>query len=150
MIESILDIANQIRKRLDDIDSDLHLNLAYYEPMLQGYCGIASRMLYDLTDNKTRLIMGKFDRESIHCWNTYNNLIIDITATQFHINKKVYITNINDEDYVPVYANATAIQLMKRWHHNIDWFNYSINNNIVSIEPTKFYHLNHKSLWGKL
>lgn len=78
---------------------NVEYNLPQFDPDLGGACGIASHHLMQLAKAngiQVHLCYGTFNN-NFHFWVEYGNKIIDITATQFGINKKVYCCNKCEE-----------------------------------------------------
>ena len=85
---------------------------------LSCYCGVASLYLAkcakELGYSKVNFVMGIYCDshyrvfEPNHCWCEIDNYIIDITATQFGIKKKVSITNTKNKDYMKLFSNKRA------------------------------------------
>lgn len=82
------------------IRRQIKLQLAIYQkifnPNLKGACGLATMTLFNKFKSKYDLnaIFGLYKKQ-YHCWIDYNNLIIDLTATQFNIKKEIYIAKYN-------------------------------------------------------
>jgi len=73
---------------------------------LMGYCAIASQLFSDVAAHfgyKVKVVQGNaFDGKSDdtnHCWNEYENMIYDLTATQFIQSNHVHITSIKNRNY---------------------------------------------------
>ncbi len=96
---------------------------------LSCYCGIASYFLvmmgrkfgYNLTLVEGVAFEYVDDEETIedlrdqtnHCWVEYKGMIIDLTATQFALVKKVHIVGAADEKYWPTDRNNTVRKNLK-------------------------------------
>lgn len=98
---------------------------------LQGACGVASLTLVRVLRRlgfTVDFMMGHFDSSGNvpdqddwnfcnHCWVQVpsHNLIIDVTATQFSIPSRVYLTEMGDWKYTPVHRNRLAVRSLGRW-----------------------------------
>ena len=76
---------------------------------LKGYCVIASHIFSKVSNNlgyDVKIIKGKYcilgsfsmnpDNQNYHFWNEYNDLIIDLTASQF-ISDKIYCVGLHQQ-----------------------------------------------------
>jgi hypothetical protein len=95
-LEKVKKIAKKVRAAFEEIE-EKEYGSKYTD--LGGYCGRASVQLY-LACRRAGITIGLHEGYG-HMFNTYNGRIIDITATQFGINKKVYVKKIDKslEDY---------------------------------------------------
>lgn len=92
MKDPLKEIANRARVRCDDI----LINIYNYKENLWSACGIASYYLMMMAKKRgiyVTFCYGNFDKKFSHCWISYNGLVYDITATQFKVKEKVYITD---------------------------------------------------------
>jgi hypothetical protein len=95
---------------------------------LATFCHLASKRLFDLSKEKeipVSFCNGIWTPTGDdHCWITYNNFIIDITATQFGEDDEVYITTTRDHKY-------KTIKCEKNYFHPEGWEDeeYRINKN---------------------
>ena len=111
------------------IHREIKLQLAVYQKIfkynLKGACGLASITLFDKLKSKYNLnvIFGSYKKEP-HCWLEYNNLIIDLTATQFNIKKEVYIAKYNHK-YKAI-AKVTSVKFFKLWNSFANPLNYLV------------------------
>jgi hypothetical protein len=103
---SLLEVSYQARKLTEKFAS-LHPDIGL-QTTLRCYCAVGSRILFLLAKKKkkdnfpqVRFIQGSFAADGKHstnplkcnhCWNLYQDIIVDITATQF--------TCIDSEDVV--------------------------------------------------
>ena len=96
-------------------------------PNFEGQCGLASFHLIRLANKKNiypTFVGGLFIRQNTfgHCWVTYKNFIIDITATQFSNNfNPVHIVPVNNVHYVPDFETNSSLDA---WDNIKDWVEY--------------------------
>lgn len=118
-LREIRRVASQIRKAVkhDCKEDDFIGN----DRNLMGACGYASFWLHRAIPD-SELVIGLFNTEDTgysHCWVVHRNRIIDITATQFHIKKRVYIIDLSSEEarpYVPIVRGQKAINEIEEWY----------------------------------
>lgn len=95
---------------------------------LECYCAIGSKILYELAKKegyRVSFVEGNFSNNKYtawdrdipnHCWVEYKKVILDITATQFGIQEKVYIVEReNDKRYKVISTGRKAFSGMKEW-----------------------------------
>ena len=73
-----------------------------YGKDLSCMCGIASYALREAIKRigiRIKLIYGFYGNSSGHCWLNIEDKIIDITATQFGVSRKVFVTSISNAKY---------------------------------------------------
>jgi hypothetical protein len=91
----------------------------WFSENLNGACAIASFALYEFLQKqslKCKFILGKYI-DNTHCWVELENQIIDLTATQFGSEHKVY-TPIKDDNYCPQYYNKFALNIVRGWSYH--------------------------------
>ena len=96
-MKTIIQVAEKVR---DSIAKELGDS---FPSGLGGDCAVSSYTLHKKLNRlgfKSKFVQGHY-RMMEHCWVEIDNLIIDITATQFGIKEKVYITRTNDKNYQP-------------------------------------------------
>jgi len=85
---------------------------------MAGYCGIGSLLLHKAASSvniKTDFILGTFKTSkeskklSGHCWVEFENNIIDVTASQFGMESRVYVSTLEDDRYRFIIKNDLAI-----------------------------------------
>lgn len=84
---------------------------------LTGLCAIASNHLYlqfKKHNIKSKFVKGYYKNNS-HCWVEVDDKIIDITATQFNVKQKIFITNKNNKKYIKESVGLTALSGVKLW-----------------------------------
>lgn len=103
---------------------------------LQGACAIASYTLHRTLNNlhiPNRFVMGwfrdKWSNDENHCWLEVGEHIVDITATQFGISDKVYVTKPGFPYIVSCYDDIALNKLRLFW---------------VSQGPTKYKNVLHR------
>lgn len=102
-LKKVKKIAKKIRAAFEEIEKK-----EYGRPSdLGGYCGRASIQLY-LACRREGIRIGLHEGCG-HMFNTYDGRIIDVTATQFGINRKVYVKKIpKDENGLEDYHMTEA------------------------------------------
>lgn len=99
----------------------LHRRINIGNRFLAGYCCIASRHLLALAqsyDIDVSFLCGWFikkEKKAGHCWIERDGFIIDLTATQFGINKKVYVTESSNPNYCKFAEGNAAIENTRGW-----------------------------------
>ena len=88
--ELVIDLAKKTRYW-----SEKYAKKNGFKSCLAGMCGIASCVLHQKM-LKHGITDVKICCNSFHCFLTYDNYIIDITATQFQEKEKVFIKPIKD------------------------------------------------------
>lgn len=121
----IVRTAHVVREQIEDFASVMS-PFDFDDQNLQGACGVASRVLarcYRRLGVECDFVMGWFkdpepwdDETENHCWVEIpsRDLIVDVTATQFGIQSKVYITTPG-WPYVPSVKNLKATRRLARW-----------------------------------
>lgn len=92
-------IAQKVRKKCEKYVKGLENSI--YGETLSCLCAVASKALQnELVEAgyNTKLVYGNAFGDT-HCWVELDGKIYDITATQFGVEEKVYVTDVNDEDY---------------------------------------------------
>lgn len=133
----IKNIAKKVRKAVEKLaKSD---NYYSFDKNLKCACALASYFLSkELNKNKikSKVVWGNFikgKKNYSHCWVVVKNQIVDITATQFGIKHKVYITDIDSEQYYPVLEGKIAVKSLKDWNPEQNPFNYSIRDHGLGV-----------------
>lgn len=98
-----LDIATKIARevRLKCEEYARRLGNRYFTKSLESMCGIASYALKQALEGArldSNLVYGFYDGMG-HCWLEYGDRIIDITATQFGVRRRVYVTDYENAKY---------------------------------------------------
>jgi hypothetical protein len=85
---------------------------------MAGYCGLGAVLLYRVAaihNIKTDFVLGTFKtptrkrKTSGHCWVEFGDHIIDVTASQFGMKPRVYVSDIGDDRYYFIAKNDNAI-----------------------------------------
>ena len=100
-----IEIARKVRKACEHFAS--HTTDYDYSGNkdLSCMCGVASWTLARILRNngiRARVIYGRFDPDGFcdcHCWVRACNRIIDITATQFKVKRKVFVSKVSSRKY---------------------------------------------------
>jgi hypothetical protein len=105
----LIEIAKSVRERFENSIIRSYDGLFELDPEdkqeLGGRCHLASRVLYKEARKsglKVKMCTGWFENDFSaggHCWIEFEGKIIDITATQFGIKDKIFITDVNDSRY---------------------------------------------------
>jgi len=121
----ILEVASKVRY---EIEKFAIKNRNIGNPVtLCCYCAIASYCLNQTLKKfkfDSSFILGSFydnnnKTENDHCWVLINNSIIDITATQFKIKKRIYVVNEESKIYIEKLRNGIATKYInKNWVNN--------------------------------
>jgi hypothetical protein len=132
----ILEIASKVRY---EIEKFAIKNRKIGNPVtLCCYCAIASYCLNQTLKKfkfDSSFILGSFyndfdKSENDHCWVLLNNTIIDITATQFKIKKRIYVVNKESKSYIENLRNRCATRYI-----NENWiYNQTIKENLPEIK----------------
>jgi len=111
-METILEIATQLRKRAETIAPELYLDTD-----LGGMCVMCSIVLGHILkslDFDCKIVEGTY-KIDYHCWVVFDKFIIDITATQFPEFKNTPITilpsghhSYNREREIPFHKNLSG------------------------------------------
>lgn len=112
---------------------------------LSCMCAVASATLfleYRKAGIQAKFVLGEFDGMD-HCWVETDDLIVDITATQFHINDKVYVIPVgvkSDNDLYVTHKLATTwgeiVSLVGDWGDQKPTFKMAIS--IMRAKETGF------------
>lgn len=113
---------------------------------LQGYCAIGSTILMHLAiKNKYRLfyVLGNYSRDLKqrnatycynHCWNEWEEFIIDITATQFNVAEKVSILSKKEAiHYYPIKRGSIFVSSFESYVWNPVQNPYSYMDELKSL-----------------
>ena len=92
---------------------------------MAGYCAVGSLLLHrvaEIHSIKTNFILGVFKqtphskKKSGHCWLEFEDNILDITASQFGIKNRIFVTKLNDLRYKVIVKNDLAVfAVEKHW-----------------------------------
>lgn len=91
---------------------------------LEGCCSFGSYLLSKVLQKngfEAYFVEGEYDDE-YHCWVELNDVIIDITATQFGDFPQVYVTDSDDKYYINTYGNNAIRTVKKQWYQG-GWIN---------------------------
>lgn len=106
---------------------------------LMGACAISSYVLWKVLKKsgiESNFIQGDFEFEwNAHCWVEIENIIVDITATQFGYDRKVVFSDKSDVNYIPKRINLSAVrEVNKYWHYqSIKYHHHKIHNLITKL-----------------
>jgi len=125
-MEKVLFIANEVRHEIENWVHEKHNQISKFEinkQNLAGACGISSWLLNKLLKkNKihSELVAGYYVHTVPvgHCWVELiqSAHIVDITATQFGINDKVYIKKVDGDKMYKVSRHGKAAEhVLKSW-----------------------------------
>jgi hypothetical protein len=132
-LETILKTASSVRKTIEDERKKNHDAKVVWSQDLCGACAVASSLLtHELKKQGVNsfLVIGQYIRGDVpwtHCWVETNSDIIDITATQFGIEQKVFLSDKRNSAYKRDFFGKAASKEVTQW--------YGYQN------PTKFPHL---------
>jgi hypothetical protein len=94
---------------------------------LWGACGYASYGLYRMIPGSV-LVIGSYKAKHTlgftHCWVETEDKIIDLTATQFGLQSKIYILKKNGnraKKYTPKMKGKKAIIELNSWDYPANW-----------------------------
>lgn len=122
-MEHIIDISRRVREKIEVFIAQKHEENSEFEIdkyNLAGACAISSWLLNKvLRKNKihSELIMGYYQLTP-HSWVKLikDNKILDITATQFDFDDKIYITNDNsNRNYIKTNEGKSAEYHLAAW-----------------------------------
>lgn len=107
----VIDEATKCRSFFETYVNKLRGVASYSNSTLSCYCATASWLLWErLRKNENvHLHYGKYYGAE-HCWISVGKMIIDITATQFGVNHKVYIVPISSYGYESLVIDYDAIE----------------------------------------
>ncbi len=125
LIETATLVRQQIEEHVKVYSTDINPN------DLCGACGIASWLLTKVCRKlgyNAKFVMGVFINNhdafgfttpaNTHCWVVVNDLIIiDVTATQFGITDKVFVTTVDDKRYVCHHVDKSALHRLSTWEY---------------------------------
>lgn len=76
-------------------------HLSFYDRDLAGACAVASFFVHKkaIALGLNSILNHGYYKEDFHCWVSIDNIIIDITATQFGIKRKIFITKSTNKNY---------------------------------------------------
>jgi hypothetical protein len=104
-------IATEVRRWIEqNLPSDCDDNLC-------GACSFGSYLLTKVLQKNgydAYFVEGDY-KNSCHCWVELDDVIIDITATQFGNYPKIYITNNDDNYYINTYGTNAVREVKKQW-----------------------------------
>ena len=122
--EVILRAAHLVRDQIEELVPRLD-RWSFEAGTLMGACGIASYVLHRVLKRlavKSDMLMGVYVRDDYdlkreypnHCWVVYQDLIIDVTATQFRIPARVHVTK-DAYPYLEMFRNEDALEQFTNW-----------------------------------
>lgn len=126
MHDTVLEAAELVRNQMEEYIPvrDPH-GLSFDLDTLMGACGIASYCLQRVLKRvgiRSDLVMGRYVDENDwdrgqHCWVElpYTNMLLDITATQFHVPRRVHIAVPGDRRYRHQWRNRAALNHLRDW-----------------------------------
>jgi len=94
---------------------------------LKGACGLLSVTLFNKLNHKYDLavVYGKYKKHN-HCWVEFDSSIIDLTATQFRMNKEVFLSK-KDCNYSKLHI-VNNLSFFNNWNkysqpssYNVTW-----------------------------
>lgn len=105
VVESLRDVIRVARAWRQVLEHWVHTNPQEdYEEDLGGLCGLASEGLVILCNTSKLVVASGYFEEWYqgHAWVQWrpDNMIVDITATQFRIPNRVHVTPTTDPQYV--------------------------------------------------
>lgn len=98
---------------------------------LDCFCAIATDLFVKVSRElgfNLDFVEGFFgDRDPFpnHCWAHYQGKIIDLTATQFGKKEKVYVVNVDNDEYRYTAWNEEAYEALRQWPKDQSPFAYS-------------------------
>lgn len=120
----VVDEATRVRNAAEKAYRKYHTDFSYGSDL----CGACAYCAVELTERlkarnvKATLKVGYYNEEhSHHCWTTVDGIIVDVTATQFFMQQKVFICHpkmSTHEKYKTLYSGAKAYRELER-----NWFN---------------------------
>ena len=128
-------IRNASEKYYCDIDCEPYVKRGDNAKTLRGLCGIASYALYQALIKegfRPTFMMG--DMPTVlgkHCWVELNGKVIDVTATQFGVIDRVFVTKPTDRALSYFYESRSPFSyrdmpVFKEWMDNLyDWAEWS-------------------------
>jgi hypothetical protein len=100
-------VDQKVKKQEDDFDGFTRCLCG-----LCAICSIALRNILNKNGDDAKVMLGYFRDEGMHCWVEVGDMVIDITATQFHnITKKVFTLRRGTKKYFSMYKNGEPIGL---------------------------------------
>ena len=123
--EKITYISRLVRKEIEDWTFSVGRSW-FDSDTLCGACGVASWTLKNALSHlkiSSDFVMGTFnqygnhnpDEDENHCWIVIDDMIVDITATQFGIHFPVFVTSVDDSKYCQRYKNIHAYRRLATW-----------------------------------
>lgn len=118
-------ISPEVKQIAAEIRRWIETNLPEHcNPNLEGCCSFGSYLLSKVLQKNgydAYFVEGEYD-DNFHCWVELDNVIIDITATQFGDLPKVYITETDDNYYINTYGIKAVREVKKKWYQG-GWLN---------------------------
>lgn len=123
--DTVLEAADLVRNQMERYVPTLEAQgLRFDSTTLLGACGIASYCLQRVLKRvkiRSDLVMGRFvkgewDRGQ-HCWVElpYSNMLLDVTATQFDVPRRVHVSTPGDARYQHQWRNRAALNHLRDW-----------------------------------
>lgn len=128
MNRTLIQLAQKIRDGLDEYVA--RFRPSHIDSDLMGACAIASYFLMREARKKgikVELFVGVHNSCDIgqHVWICHDGFIVDITATQFGYDDKIYIAPESHEDYYIKYREDDALDEIKDWGEQSPWSYHS-------------------------
>lgn len=123
-MRSINNIAKEVRRK-----TEVNAHKRKFSDSCEGLCGDASIALKNSLKSygyKAYAFYGEFIDENgkhhHHCWTETDDELIDLTATQFGIEEKVFRIKINSAEYDKLYRKISELKSIQDVSDN---YNYS-------------------------
>lgn len=121
-VTTVLEAARLVRHSIQVVGPSVFTESINCDNMM-GACGIASYALARVLRRSgvsCDFVMGRFHERNDrgeHCWVEVpsEDLIVDLTATQFRIPSTVHVTSCEDSRYRPSVRNRKAVEELKDW-----------------------------------
>lgn len=118
MRDIVKQIASQVRSACEGfVNSHESFDYDFHgQDDLCCMCAVASMALKKALEREgihSDLVVGEYDG-FCHCWLEWQNYIVDITATQFNLKRKIHIVSTNTKLYNKIEVNPSEF---KDWPH---------------------------------
>jgi hypothetical protein len=135
-------IAAIIRIKIEEL-LDTEMFNGIYEDLC-GACAICSVALCKSLKKfgyKPDLVNGMYEGYACHCWVELDGKIYDITATQFGLKDKVFITDVDDFNYLEKEYINNVEEFFKKWVGEQKPYKYRIEKLLVDDKDIAAYKL---------
>lgn len=120
----LIEVAELVRWEIEAFVLNRDCSISYKD--LCGACGIGSWVLnrvYRRLGVNSHFVMGRYDKNSHfhdtyygnHCWLEIDKHIVDVTATQFGVPDRVFVTGFDNPCYRAEYYDRAAFCRLSRW-----------------------------------